>query len=100
MDKEGRSGRAPRRTHAQWSTLLEQYSQSAQTQTAFCAARGLAISSFTSALRRAREGAVEGAPANGFVRVVVDSAEQRTPSSSWDVELTLGAGMVLRIRGM
>ena len=100
MKKTERSGRAPRRTQAQWSALLEQYGESAQTQTAFCAARGLAISSFTSALRRARAGGVDGAPANAFVPVAVDSVAHLTPSSAWDVELTLGAGIVLRIRGV
>lgn len=100
MKKTARSGRAPRRTRAQWSALLEQYGESAQTQTAFCAARGLAISSFTRALRRAREGDVVVAPANAFVPVMVDSAAPATPSSAWDVELTVGTGIVLRIRGV
>ena len=100
MKKTERGGRAARRTRAQWSALLDQYGESAQTQAAFCAARGLAISSFSRALRRARAGGVDAAPANAFVPVVVDSVAQLTPSSSWDVELTLGAGIVVRIRGV
>ena len=100
MKKAEGSGRAARRTQTQWSKLLEQYGQSAQTQTAFCASRGLPISSFTSALRRAREGGFDAAPANAFVAVEVDSVTHATPSSAWDVELTLGAGIVLRIRGV
>ena len=100
MKKTERNGRAVRRTRTQWSTLLKQYGESAQTQTAFCASRGLPISSFTSALRRARKSGVDGASANAFVAVEVDSAAPVTPRSAWDVELTLGAGIVLRIRGM
>jgi hypothetical protein len=80
--------------------LLEQYGESAQTQTAFCASRGLPISSFTSALRRARESGVDAASANAFVPMEVDSMAHATPSSAWDVELTLSAGFVLRIRGV
>ena len=100
MKKTGRSGRATRRTRAQWSALIKQYGDSAQTQTAFCAARGLAISSFTTALRREREDSVGVEHAQSFVPVMVDSAPELTHSSAWDVELTLGAGVVLRIRGV
>jgi len=98
MNKTG--GRAPRRTRAQWSKIVEQYGESAQTQTAFCAAHGLAISSFTRALSRAREGGIDVTATNAFVPVMVDSVAPLTPSSALDVELTLGAGIVLRIRGM
>jgi hypothetical protein len=99
MKKTETSGGAMRRTRRQWSALIEQYAQSAQTQTAFCASRGLPISSFTSALRRARESGEDVAPADAFVPMHVDRVVQPTPSSAWDVELTLGAGIVLRIRG-
>jgi hypothetical protein len=99
MKKTEPSGRATRRTRRQWSALIEQYARSAQTQTAFCASRGLPISSFTSALRRARESGDDVAPANAFVPVHVDGVSQPTRSSAWHVELTLGAGIVLRIRG-
>jgi hypothetical protein len=100
MKKTQGSVGAVRRTRAQWSTLLEQYGQSAQTQTALCASRGLPISSFTSALRRACEDGVDVAPPSAFVAVEVDVMAHATPSLSWDVELTLGAGIVLRIRSL
>ena len=100
MKKAEGSGRAARRTQTQWSKLLEQYGQSAQTQTALCASRGSPISSFTSALRRAREGGFDAARANAFVAVEVYSVTHATPASAWNVELTLGAGIVLRIRGV
>ena len=98
MNKTG--GRGQRRTRAQWSKILERYGESAQTQTAFCAAHGLAISSFTRALRRAREVGIDVPATNAFVPVMVDSVAPLTASSAWDVELTLGAGIVLRIRGV
>ena len=98
MNKTG--GRAARRTREQWSKILEQYGESAQTQAAFCVAHDLTISSFTRALRRAREGGIDVTVTNAFVPVMVDSVAPLTPSSAWDVELTLGAGIVLRIRGV
>ena len=96
MKKTEPNGGAMRRTRRRWSALIEQYAQSAQTQTAFCASRVLPISSFTSALRCARESSEDVALANAFVPVHVDRVVQPTPSSAWDVELT---GIVLRIRG-
>jgi len=60
----------------------------------------LAISSFTKALRREREDSVPVGRAQAFVPVLVDSAPELAQSPAWDVELTLGAGVVLRIRGV
>jgi hypothetical protein len=100
MDKPGRKRGGTRRTAAQWSALIAQYSDSAQTQKAFCAARGLAISSFSKALRQTREDGVDVEHARAFVPVVVDNTLERGESSAWVVELTLGAGIVLRIRGV
>lgn len=100
MNKTGRSGRSARRTRAQWSALIEQYGQSEQTQTAFCSARGLAISSFTKALRRERENGVAVEHTRAFVPVLVDGAAEHAQSPAWDVELTLGKGTVLRIRSV
>ena len=89
------------RTGAQWSALLSRYHDSELTQTAFCEAHGLAISSFTTALRRERNApAARSEHHDAFVPVLVDGAAEHTSSLAWDVELTLGAGIVLRIRGV
>ncbi len=100
MKKANRNSGAVRRTESQWSALLEQHRQSGLTQVAFCEAHGLAISSFTSALRRAREVGFDVARANAFVPVLVEGVAEHVSSSVRDVELTLGAGIVLRIRGV
>ena len=100
MRKAARASRGPRRTRAQWAALLEEYKDSKLTQTAFCSARDLAVSSFTGALRRAREDQVDVRSAGTFVPVVLSNTVEAAQSSVWDVELTLGAGIVLRIRGM
>ena len=99
MSNAERKGRGLRRTRAQWSALIAQYNDSALTQTAFCDARGLAISSFTRALRRERNAHSDIRHADAFVPVLMDGARQHGESSAWDVELTLGTGVVLRIRG-
>ena len=83
------------RSRAQWSALLERYRDSTLTQTAFCEAHGLAISSFTRALHRERNAAVHS---DAFVPVLVDNAGEPSEAPQWDLELTLGAGIVLRMR--
>ena len=99
MRKTARKGGGTRRTRAQWSTLIAQYRGGAMTQKAFCSTHGLAISSFSKALRVARETSTDVERSPTFVPLLPDSARQHVePSSAWDVELTLGAGIVLRIR--
>ena len=101
MRKTARKGGGTRRTRAQWSTLIAQYRGSALTQKAFCSTHGLAISSFSKALREARADSADTERSPAFVPVLVDSAAHHVvPSSAWDVELNLGAGIVLRIRGV
>jgi hypothetical protein len=92
--------KAPRtqRTRAQWSALLGRYHDGALTQTAFCEAHDLAISSFTTALRRERKTPAQGEHHDAFVAVLVDSAGEASEAPDWDLELTLGAGIVLRMR--
>jgi hypothetical protein len=86
------------RTRAQWSELLGQYRASAVTQTAFCEAHGLAISSFTTALSRERKAPAQSENRDAFIPVLVDSAGEAFEATDWEFELTLGAGVVLRIR--
>ena len=99
MGKAAQRRHAPRRTQAQWCVLLEQYSGSGQPQTAFRSSRGIAISSFTGALRRAREEQVEVDNARTLVSLVLSDTVEEARSLVWDAELTLGAGVVLPIRG-
>jgi hypothetical protein len=98
MMKAARNTSRTQRNRAQWSALLGRYRDSALTQTAFCEAHGLAISSFTRALRRERDAAVHSEHHDAFVPVLVDSAGEPSEAPQWDLELTLGAGIVLRMR--
>ena len=96
-----------RRTAAQWRKLIERFEGSGQTRGKFCAANGLALSTFD--LWRRKLGETQ-APADGahpeslFVELTnaTEPAGSRTPAGTgaWEVELELGAGVVLRLRGV
>ena len=88
-----------RRTRAQWSELLRRYRTSGQSQIAFCNAHDVPISSFTTALRRARDAQGEGVVQAPFASVVLDEVNRADVSGQrWDIELSLGADVVLRLR--
>lgn len=85
-----------RRSEHEWRELLARFEQSGQTQEQFCADQDLVLSSFTrwrQKLRSASQGQPTAAAEALFVELSSESAEQR-----WDVELELGAGVVLRLR--
>ena len=94
-----------RRTAAQWRKLIERFDRSGQTRGNFCAANGLALSTFDLWRRKLGETqapADEAHPESLFVELTnaTESAGSRTPAGAgaWEVELELGAGVVLRLR--
>ena len=94
-----------RRTAAQWQELIERFERTGQTRGRFCAAHGLALSTFDLWRRklRATPAAVnEERPEALFVELTNPTQTQTPPTSAgtgaWEVELDLGAGMVLRVR--
>ena len=100
----GRRHRA-RRSAAQWRKLVERFERSGQTRSKFCAANGLALSTFDLWRRNvhARPAAVEEEHPEGlFVELTHPVQTQTAPTSTgtggWEVELELGAGVVLRVR--
>ena len=105
MRRSGGTRRRARRTAAQWRDLFERFEQSGQTRGKFCAAHGLALSTFD--LWRRKLGATptpvdEEHPEALFVELTSSARTQMSPTSSgpraWEVELELGAGVVLRLR--
>ena len=100
----GRKHRA-RRTAAQWQELMEGFERSAQTRGGFCAAHALALSSFDRWRRklRATPAAVKEEPPEAlFVELKNPTQTHARPTSAgtgaWEVELELGAGVVVRVR--
>lgn len=99
MEKLALRGRG--RSLEQWKALFAEQAASGVSQQAFCRARGLSTSAFYQAKSRMKtSGAMPVAAAvSEFIAVSVDSAPPMSESPpAWDVELTLGAGVVLRLR--
>ena len=90
-----------RRSPAQWQRLIVEQADSDLSQSAFCRARGISPSSLKYWKRRfaaplARIADVSGP---GFVELTAAVADDAVAGGqSWDVELDLGTGMVLRLR--
>lgn len=97
--------RRPRRSRSQWRRLMADYEASGQSQQVFCHEHGLALSTFARWRRILAEQtlAVASDSAAEPQRLF---AELRTPlsdrslaeTSPWEIELALGADMVLRMR--
>lgn len=82
-----------RRTAEEWKQLLEAYAASGLDQKQFCREQGLGYSTFAKWKKRLVTGKpVSESPLFELAAPLVDSP------TSWDIELALGAGMVLRIR--
>lgn len=66
------------------------------TQEAFCRRESLAISTFNKWRKKLKQNPLETVGGPRFVEL--GSASDDTDVSGWDIELDLGAGMVLRLR--
>ena len=82
-----------RRGVSEWRELIAEQADSGLSQRAFCESRGLALASFTKAKRRYAK-QQSASLASDFIPVERDAAG----SSAWEVELTLGDGIRLRLR--
>ena len=105
MNRAGGTRRRARRTAAQWRKLIERFDRSGQTRGNFCTANGLALSTFDLWRRKLGEAqapADEAHPESLFVELTnaTESPGSRTAvgTGAWEVELELGAGVVLRLR--
>ncbi len=83
--------RRMRRSRDEWQQLIDEQTDSGQTQAAFCAANGIGVGSFQNWKRRL---AAEVSPEPWLELGTL--AQQGT--SAWDVELELGDGICLRLR--
>ena len=101
--------RRARRGESQWRALVGAFTQSGTTRHAFCAQHALSVSTFDwwrkrlgampcAARARARADAlfVELTAPTGSAAAAVPVSHRSMPD--WDVELELGAGVVLRLR--
>ena len=88
------------RSKAQWKALLEEFSKIGLTKSAFCKKHQIA----TSSLYRWQQLSAEHAGPTDFVDVTQPLSSTPVPppvpsgGDDWQVELELGAGIVLRLR--
>ena len=82
-----------RRSATQWASLVSEQAESDLNQRRFCERHGLSYATFGHWKRRLGEKHEDSQ--RGFIELAVDGA---TDESRWDVELSLGEGVVLRIR--
>ncbi|AGA91748.1 hypothetical protein Thimo_3060 [Thioflavicoccus mobilis 8321] len=91
-----------RRTRADWQAVISRAERSALSTAAFCAAEGISTASFYLWRRRLRgiapSVAEPGRPPPEFLDLGLLSRPAKTDTASWDLELDLGDGVVLRLR--
>ena len=88
--------RRVRRSESEWREIFERFDQSGVTREAFCAEHGIVLSSFIRWRKKLRPD-VGSAPVSVPEPVFVELTPQGE-ASPWEVELELGAGVVLRLR--
>lgn len=96
-----------RRSEMQWRSLFSAFETSGETRRRFCARHGVALSTFDWWRKRLREQArpASAAPLHSEALFVELTALEKAPlrempgndAATWDVELELGAGVVLRL---
>lgn len=85
---------AIRRNRSQWAELIEQWRASGQSAREFCNAQGLGYASFCQWRRRLESAGAEPADsAPGFV----DLSTLSGTGGRWDIVLSLGGGVELRL---
>jgi len=93
------SKRRARRGRAQWQGLIERAAHSPQSISAFCRAEDVSTASFYSWRKRLGAATPGGAVAeDGTFLALGTLGPEIGGAAPWDIELELGAGMVLRLR--
>jgi len=88
--------RRVKRFPQQWQAVMAQYERSGLSQEAFCVREGLAPSTFASWRARLRQEQSNSRAGAALVEMRVPAA--MASPSSFDIELDLGRGVVLRMR--
>ena len=88
------------RSRAQWQSLVEKFNTSGLTKTAFCKRHGIATSCFYRWQKVLAEENIQDAFVDITEPVATVRSIDRAPEyrNDWQVELELGAGVILRVR--
>ena len=96
---EGINGRRVRRSKSEWLALFQEQRRSGLSQLEFCRAHHISTAAFYNArsrLQRAESAmATESAALKEFLPLMLS---EPTDTGGWDIELSLGGDVVLRIR--
>jgi len=92
-----RAGRRVRRPVEEWRALVEEHGASGESPAAFCARRGIVLSSFRRARGRLAGITAVTAPKAVDFLPVSDTAHD---SAGWEVELSVGDRVVIRLRSV
>ena len=90
-----------RRTADQWQSLFDRFEQSGQTRDQFCQEQGLSLSSFSRWRTKLRQQILaKPTPSDSplFTELTPAVPPEGLAVSGWDIELQLGAGVVIRLR--
>ena len=88
--------RRVRRSESEWREIFNRFDESTLTPEAFCAEHGIVVSSFIRWRKKLRPGlGASSVVAHDPVFVELTPEGEASP---WEVELALGAGVVLRLR--
>ena len=93
--------RRARRSRAQWQAVIARAERSPLGAAAFCRAERIGAASFYTWRKRLSVGAPQAAPLPEGEPAFLDLgslAGGASAGSAWDIELELGAGVVLRLR--
>ncbi len=89
------------RTPDEWQSVFDRFEQSGQTRDQFCHGQGISLSSFSRWRTKLRK-QTPVQPTSNDVPLFTELASAAQPEGSavsgWDIELQLGAGVVLRLR--
>ena len=90
----GQVARRTRRSRDEWQRLVSEQAESGLTQTAFCEAKGLSLTSLQYWKRKLADNAATPPPTPWVDLGTLAAAA----SPGWDIELQLGDGICLRLR--
>jgi len=90
-----------RRTPAQWQQLVEQWQDSGLSATRFCKIHEIGYASFCNWRKRLTEAAFQAGPATTAEPAFIDLSTLQSPDSTsdtgWNIVLSLGNGVELRL---
>ena len=97
MSDIARRGRQARRSESQWLALFAEQAQSGLSQRAFCEGRGVGYSTYDKAKRRYHR--ERPSDTRSMDSDFVSLTHERATTEHWEVELSVGSSVVIRIRG-